>query len=70
MSLFWDILSLWQPKDIQMTVFGALLELRHCHNGKCTSRRIVDEEEFWEIGEMTLELKSEKLILIIVASSY
>lgn len=32
--------------------------------------RIIDEGVFWEIDEMTQELKSEKLIPMTVANSY
>lgn len=50
---------------------SALLELRRCQGGKCKSGRIIHEGEFWEIvDEMTVELKREELILIIVANSY
>lgn len=53
-----------------MTVVSALLELRRYQDGKCKSGRILHEEELWEIvNEMTLELKSEEIILI-VANSY
>lgn len=66
----WGYIEFTAAKGHSHNNIWCVVELRRCHNGKCTSRRIIDGGEFWEIDEMTLELKSEKLIPMTVANSY
>lgn len=50
-----------------ITVLDIVLELRKCQDGKCKSRRTINEGEFWELtDEITLEMKSEEPILTLV----